>query len=317
MYRFGSRRRQCSQCKRTWRIRRKRRGRRHRRIAAPLLDHVLLGHLTLRGLAGRARVTPQGLSYRFHRALSRFVAQPRLVPSLTGNLVLLADGLWFRFQQKPWVLYLTALKPCQHNYALFLDPVLLPGRETVQIWRKIVHALPAEVKARVRALVSDDLRGMKSLAMENGWVFQLCQFHLISQLQGRRGRIKQTVPGRNLREALYQLTRQALELPDGPALRTVLRRLHWTVGQPGPSARMRMAVRQFLREMEHYRAYRFHPELGLPATTNAVETMGRILRDLMRRTRSLSSPEALHLWVTALIRKRPQVICNGKQFQPN
>jgi hypothetical protein len=77
-----------------------------------------------------------------------------------------------------------------------------------------------------------------------------------------------------------------------------------------------MAVREFLRRTEHFRAYRRHPELGLPSTTGTVEAMGRIVRDLMRQTRSISSPQALQLWATALIRMRPTVMCNGKHFQP-
>ena len=42
--------------------------------------------------------------------------------------MLLADGLWFQFDGVPWVLYLTALKPCNGDYATFLDPMLLQGK---------------------------------------------------------------------------------------------------------------------------------------------------------------------------------------------
>jgi hypothetical protein len=35
----------------------------------------------------------------------------------------------------------------------------------------------------------------------------------------------------------------------------------------------------------------------------------------MRQTRSIRSPQALQIWVTALIRRRPKVMCNGKHFQ--
>jgi hypothetical protein len=45
--------------------------------------------------------------------------------------------------------------------------------------------------------------------------------------------------------------------------------------------------------------------------------MGRRVRDLMRQTRSISSPQALQLWAIALIRMRPTVMCNGKHFQQN
>lgn len=38
---------------------------------------------------------------------------------------------------------------------------------------------------------------------------------------------------------------------------------------------------------------------------------------LLQRTRNLSSPRALRLWVTALIRLRPTVTCNARRHQPN
>ena len=118
-----------------------------------------------------------------------------------------------------------------------------------------------------------------------------------------------------MRELCYQLTRQALELPDGPKLQRILERLKRLVRQPGGATRTRMVVREFLRRTDQFRAYRKHPNLELPTTTGTVEAMGRIIRDLMRQTRSIRSPQALKLWATTLIRLRPKVMCNGKHFQ--
>src|SRR2546422_717570 len=87
--------------------------------------------------------------------------------------------------------------------------------------------------------------------------------------------------------------------------------------EPGNAVRTRMVVREFLRRTDQFRAYRKHPHLNLPTTTGTVEAMGRILRDLMRRTRSVRSPKALRLWATAMIRMHPELTCNGKHFQPN
>src|SRR4029077_17933974 len=110
-----------------------------------------------------------------------------------------------------------------------------------------------------------------------------------------------------------QLTRRALELPDGPRLRTVLT-LNSHVRQATRLRVMRMIVREFLRRIDHFRAYRKYPKLNLPTTTGSVEAMNRRVRDLMRQTRSIKSPQALHLWATARIRTRPMVMCNGKHF---
>jgi hypothetical protein len=120
-----------------------------------------------------------------------------------------------------------------------------------------------------------------------------------------------------LREALYQQVRKALELPDGPRLQNVLKKLRRLIRKATGLRVMRMIVREFLRRIDHFRAYRKYPKLNLPTTTGSVEAMNRRVRDLMRQTRSIRTPQALHLWATALIRKRPNIMCNGKNFQQN
>lgn len=317
VYRFGPRRRQCSHCKRTWRVWKKKRGRPRWRSSAGLLQAVFLQQRTLKDIARRYRdVSPRAFSYRFHHLMSRFVSRP-IVLRLPGPLILLIDGLYFRFNRRPWVLYLMALKPRHHNRARFLDPLLFPGREEIGRWSQAIRSVPPTVHKRVRALVSDQIRGVISLAVRRGWVLQLCHFHLISQLQANRGRRSRKIVGKNMREVSYRLVRQALELPDGPKLQRVLGQLKTLLRQPVRARRVRMVVREFLRRTEQFRAYRKHPHLNLPTTTGTVEAMGHIVRDLMRRTRSIRSPRALKLWATAAIRMHPEVMCNGKHFQPN
>jgi hypothetical protein len=279
---------------------------------------VLLEGQPLWTLTGRYHgVSPQAVGYRLRRMLRACVDRPRRVECPSGPLILLADGLWFRFRGDPWVVYLMALKPRGRNRARFLDPLVLAGRETVQRWAQALATIPPPLRSQIRAVVSDDLQGMLALAAQCGWVLQLCHFHLISQLHVSRGRRKRSLADRRRRETLYRLTRRALDLPEGPTLTRPLTRLRRLAQQPLASRRMRMAVRQFLRRLDQFRAYRHHPELNLPTTTGAVEAMGHIIRHLMRRIRNVSTPEALRLWVTALIRTRPEVTCNGKDSQPN
>jgi len=314
IYHFGSRRRQCSQCKRTWRIRKKRRGRKVQRWRPGTLHAVFVNGRTLKTLAPRYGLTSQGLSWRFRGDLRRFTLRSRHLRLPTGPLILILDGLYFRFQGKDWVLYVMAVKPCQQNRAIFLDPVLQPGRENMQGWSHAFTTIPRSIHKRIRASVSDEIAGIIKLGTAQGWIVQLCHFHLISRLQNCRGRRNHRLHGRPLREALYQLARQALALPDGPRLRTVLTQLKCRVRQATRLRVMRMMVREFLRRIDHFRAYRKYPNLSLPTTTGTVEAMNRRVRDLMRQTRSISSPEALLKWATALIRTRPIVTCNGKKF---
>ena len=292
----------------------KRRGRKPWRLSPAVMEAVLLEGRTLKTLAPRYGLTAQGFSRRFRRALRQFVSRSRHLRLPTGPLVLLLDGLYFRFRGKDWVLYLMAVKPCHQNRALFLDPLLLPGRENLRGWSQAFTTIPAYIHRRIRASVSDEISGIIRLGTGQGWIVQLCHFHLISRLQSCRGRRNRRLAGRPLREALYQLTRQALDLSDGPRLQAVLKELSHLVRQAKELRVIRMIVREFLRRIDHFRAYRKYPELDLPTTTGSVEAMGRRVRDLMRQTRSISSPQALHLWATALIRTRPIVMCNGKHF---
>lgn len=70
-------------------------------------------------------------------------------------------------------------------------------------------------------------------------------------------------------------------------------------------------VREFLNVMPYYRTYLKRPELGLPRTTNSVESMCRLLREMFRSSRAGSNPNSVLLWATALIRLRPTIVCNG------
>jgi hypothetical protein len=207
-----------------------------------------------------------------------------------------------------------AVKPCHRSYAVFLDPVLLPGRENMKGWSQAFTTIPAYIHRRIQASVSDEISGIIKLGKSRRWIVQLCHFHLISRLQNCRGRRNRKLAGRSLREALYQLTRKALELPDGPRLQTVLKKLRRLVRKATALRVIRMIVREFLRRIDHFRAYRKYPKLNLPTTTGSVEAMNRRVRDLMRQTRSIRSSRALNLWATALIRMRPIIMCNGKHF---
>jgi len=317
IYHFGSRRRQCSQCKRTWTIRKKRRGRKPCRRRPGVLEVVMLDGRTLKSLAPRYGLTRQGLSWRFRRTLQQFVSRPRRLHLPRGPLVLILDGLYFRFRGKDWVLYVMAVKPRHQNRAVFLDPLLLAGRENMKGWSQAFATIPAYIHRRIQASVSDEIAGIIRLGKSQGWIVQLCHFHLISRLQNCRGRRNRNLADRPLREALYQEVRKALELPDGPRLQTVLKKLRRLVRKATGLRVMRMIVREFLRRIDHFRAYRKYPKLNLPTTTGSVEAMNRRVRDLMRQTRSIRTPQALHLWTTALIRKRPNIMCNGKNFQQN
>ncbi len=310
--RFGRRRRQCVHCKHTWTVRQKKRGRPLHRTAPTILRRIFEDGFTLRQLAAlHHRVALPTYRYRFRKELERFVARPSPQPLPSGPLVLLADGLWFQFKGQPWVLYLTALKPCHGDYAVFLDPVLIAGTEKPARWEQALANIPQAATERIRAIVVDNLPGMHRLARQRGWVLQLCHFHLLLKLYGKRGSRPHALRGGPVREELNQYIRQVLELPDGTTLDATLQRLLHLAQTDCGTARIQMTVRAFLRDLEFYRSYLQYPQLGLPQTTNTVESMGRLIREMFRRNRAGSNPDSTLRWATAFIRIRPTVTCNS------
>jgi hypothetical protein len=262
----------------------------------------------------RSGVALPAYRYRFRQALRRFVARPSPQRIPRGPLVLLADGLWFEFDGMPWVLYLTALKPCQGNYATFLDPLLFPGKEGASRWQQAVAAIPSDATRRIQAMVVDNLPGMRRLAQQRQWVLQLCHFHLLLKLQAQRRGVRYTLRGGPVREEIHQLIRSALKFPDGDRLSRTLERLRRLSHGDCGTLRIQTTVREFLQSLQFYRSYLTYPRLDLPRTTNSIESMGRLLRELFRSSRAGSNPESVLLWATALIRLRPRVTCNGQSF---
>ena len=303
------------QCQHTWTIRPRKRGRPAHRTPASVLHRVFVEGFTLSQLfSKRPGVALPAYRYRFRQALRRFVARPSPQKIPRGPLVLLADGLWFEFDGMPWVLYLTALKPCRSNYATFLDPLLLPGKEGASRWQQALAAIPPDATRRIQAMLVDNLPGMRRLAHQRQWVLQLCHFHLLLKLQAQRRGVRYTLRGGPVREKIHQLIRSALDLPDGQRLSRTLERLERLSHADCGTQRIQTTVREFLNGLQFYRSYLTHPHLGLPRTTNSVESMCRLLRELFRSSRAGSNPASVLLWATALIRLRPNVTCNGHSF---
>lgn len=310
---FGGRRRRCPRCGRTWRIRRCRRGPKPGRPALALLRATLLERRSLARQAAARRCPAATLRRRCRQALAWFLAHSAAAPVPPGAVILLGDALWLRFGRARWTLYLLAAKPRTTPTAIVLDPLLLPGREAQSGWLRAVAQLPAPLRQRVKAFVSDGFPGSNTLARGYGWVHQRCHFHLIAKLQARRGR-RTRMRGWQGREAIYQAAREALRTRSPARLRQLRRELRALAhDQPYCPARLRMTVADLLAELPAFRAYQAHPALHLPTTTNALEAMAKILR---ARLRPLRTPEAVQRWATALIRLRPYVTCNGHDHQP-
>lgn len=153
--RFGKRRKQCIHCKRTWRVRKKKRGRKRTRHIEALLKRILIdGHTLSHEKHNFHGLKVVSIAARFARALRAHVAtSPPSFPK--GPYALIVDGAYFKFKRKEWVLYLMALKPTHSRRMYFLDPVLKPGREKIEVWHEVVDTIPQSTREQMKALVSD------------------------------------------------------------------------------------------------------------------------------------------------------------------
>lgn len=311
--RFGKRRRQCTKCKKTWSIRKKKRGRPNLRINNNLIKRVLVDRYTVRQLAERrGMISVPTARYRFRKSVSSFITSPRIFPIRNGPLLLLADGMRFQFKEKIWVLYLTAIKPCNEAIAYFLDPILIPGNEGASRWEHVFAVIPQAIKSQICGIIVDNLNGMKKIAQKNGWKLQLCHFHMIYKLQFHRRGQRRTLKGHHVREKIYDLIRHVLELPEGEIFDAAVASLRKQVLSDCGTSRMQSVLREFLNRLENYRAYRYYPELNFPTTTNVMESMGSNIRNLLRRNKSANNPKSLLTWSTAFIRLNFKFVCNSK-----
>jgi hypothetical protein len=313
IWRIGERRRQCSTCGRQWRVWKKKRGRPNRRNHDRLIRRVFAEHRTLTQLARVEGVSRQALSYRFLRALSTELKKGRIPAAHLSaeRLILLADGLWFKFNRRPWVLYLMALRPIEGNTATFVDPFLLRGRESKVGWKMAFGTIPLDYRARIRVAVVDNFSGSAGLSRENGWLLQLCNFHLLAEFRNKLGlRHPANVSARGLRQEGFDLLNRAVRIKSGSALNSILKRLSLLAERPDAPSKIADMLREFVRNSDKFRAYQLHPELRLPWTNGTLESAGAKMRRLMRRAGGLRTPRSLRLWSTVYLRLHPTITCN-------
>lgn len=313
--RYGNRRRQCTHCGATRSIRPRKRGRKRRRVRCVLISQVFSDRRTLTSLARRKGISQPGMTKRFRRSLAWYgKLRPVGMPFHARAYILLADALWFRFNGERWTLYLRALKPVTHNTAAFLHPILLPGKENARDWQQAIAAIPEKVKMRVKAFVSDGFRGSKRITRAYGWIFQRCHFHLIAQLQVRRGRRKRTLVGRQTREEIYQTTRKILVRKNRSRVKVLKEQLKRLIRRRDCPRKLKSIVREFLRDISHFRAYLNHPKLNLPNTTNTIESMNNVIRSACG---NLRTPASLARWAAALIKHHSIFTCKRTKYQQN
>lgn len=276
-----------------------------------MLAKILLDGQSVRShLIHYPRLTLRALQKRAQRLVRAMVAQPRKYPSLKGPHILIADGLYYRFGGEEWILFLFLLKPRGKDYAYLLDPLIMPGKESFRNWHAALETIPQDARKRIIAFVSDNFTASDMVAKHYGWLHQLCHFHIIAELQRRRGGRKKTIEGRSIREGIYQTVLQLLYVEEQSRLQRLTKHLRALESNPHCPRKVDMIARGFLKDIGKYRAYRDYPELAIPQTSSAAESLIKLVK---KRTRHLRTPQAVQEWATALVRLKRVMRCNGQK----
>ena len=240
------------------------------------------------------------------------VAAPFELIIPNGDLVLLVDGIWSILRGQRWVLYNQMLKPAPANRAWFLDPYLRSGHERVSGWEAAFATIPATLIARIKAVVSDGIPGIERLVGSQGWLLQLCHHHLLKSLERRLGHPRRQraiqLPGRGILAAVQE----ALVTPDDARAVELRDEVLKLSRHPNCTLGLRYTAQYFVKHFQHYRTYLHYPELALPTTTSAVESMHRQLRQAIG---TVNDPTSMQLRVTAYLRLRQTITCNPTILQ--
>ncbi len=312
IYKFGGKRRQCSECKKTWTVWAKKRGVKPSRPNRNLLEKVLVRKRSLLspGMT-KKRLSKSSLSAKLAKAMRSCLKNTEMAPLNGNNCILIVDAVWFQFNKVRWTMYLGAMRDINGNKADILDPKLICGRECYQGWREYINGLSEETKRPIKAVVSDGFRGVDGIARVHNWIVQRCHFHLIAQLQVNRGRWKK-MPDTPMREEIYQTVVKLLVARESKQI--LEEHLKYLISRPNCPHRLKMIATEFLRHLHQFRSYLLYPELNLPSTTNSIESLNKIIRT---RCKHLCTPDSLLLRVKTLLKIRKTVTCNPKIFNNN
>lgn len=316
--RFGERRRRCTGCGMTWRIRKKKRGRKRKRATIDLcLSYLAHRKPSMWAVAKAGGETERQQQQRLRRSRDLFLrhATWATVPPGTGPIIAIVDAMIFQWQGDFYTCYLILLRRPEDTEAIITPFWLEAGKETAPGWCRALDQLPGSTRVRIRAMVSDGHVGSLSYAKRHDWLIQRCHFHILSAIQGRRSRSSKSLH-KEEGKRVYALVERCISTPDEEEAKRLVYKID-AEALTTSSPLLRKILRGFANNYEYFRMYRYHPDLHLPTTTNAVESLNSSVKGLQHRVRGFATVESFKKWLTALLKSKQKMTCNGSKYQPN
>lgn len=309
--RYGNRRRQCVKCSRTWRIRHKKRGRKKKRASKDFLKHYLDGSLpSIKSIAQRRGCTTETVRQDLRRARDLALRTvPWKWPPKESPLVAVVDALEERIQNIRYTVYLIMLKPTISSKAIICPPVILKGKEDSRGWKAAFQKIPISIQACIQAIACDGSVSIHSIAVRHNWPIQRCHFHLRLRINNY---LSASPLSRHKAFAFLVHSTVTIMLNTRDQTRLARSRRHLIMLiQLSNSQGLKKVLRGFLENMEDYRTYLRYPELHLPTTTNAAESLVQCARDLFYQARGYRTPSSFMKWVKVLYLIKKDLNCRG------
>jgi transposase-like protein len=296
----GGRRKRCVLCGKTFTLRKRKRGRKARRASTIAFK---------RYLTGKTSSVSSRYLCRARDVFNRNAPWPDITSLLTPPYVFIADALHIRTRKYKTFVHVTLVTSPDSDRAWLLPPYFDATGENCASWEKAFADIPCNILSKTKALICDGKSGLLGAGTRRGWFIQRCQFHFISRLQIKRSKFALS---RHRKEGvmLYELAKVIFSTRSEHELGRALRKLS-SISKTEPNKYLRAILSGLLKNSTDYRTYLLHPKLNLPQTTNAVECVNSLIRDLMRRMRGFENEASAHDWIESLLKIR-QHICLKK-----
>lgn len=308
---FGNRRRQCTVCYKTWRIYKKKRGKKKKRASQIFLLKYLKHEIPSLYAVSRAyQKSEDALNRKLKNSLKIFLARMDWPPlPIDDSLIIIADAMIKIINNETYTFYFILVRKTKEQKAIIVEPFIRKGQEVAIGWYLAFQKLPLATREGVKAIVCDGHIGLLSVAQHYGWIIQRCHFHLLARLDHYQTVGKLSRHGR-LGKDIYELARKILTDSNEENIPTYLLELK-KLTQNTNSRALKHVISGFIKYYYRYRTYLYYPELHLPRTTNAAESMISEISNLCHRARGFRTPSSLTKWIHAFLKNKQTVTCNG------
>ena len=235
-------------------------------------------------------------------------------PEASTPLIAIADAMWQMIEQQMCCVYFVLLRPVNSDTAWIMPPCIIPGGESAVGWQITLDCIPDQLRNQIKAIVCDgDPHLVHQARTTYGWLIQRCHFHLMASLKNyaTTGPLSRNQP---LGKLVLTVARTALATSDELELEEALLEIQ-LLSKHVKNKNLRARLRGLLKYIDDFRTYQKYPELNLPTTSNAAESLVQCVRDLQYRARGFRTISSVTKWITAVCLTKKKIICNGV-YQP-